>query len=75
MTDMFPRHEEFVGIVNATEADAFAHLDDQTRLSAHMSRRSWKMGWGRGTCGFRGMVVRLSWNAVELDNNLKSLPS
>jgi hypothetical protein len=44
---MFPRHEEFVGIVNATEADAFAHLDDQTRLSAHMSRRSWKMGWGR----------------------------
>jgi hypothetical protein len=44
---MFPRHEEFVGIVNATEADAFAHLDDQTRLSAHMSRRSWKMGWGK----------------------------
>src|SRR6266849_11116569 len=25
----------------------FAHLDDHTRLAAHMSRRTWRMGWGR----------------------------
>jgi hypothetical protein len=44
---MFTRHEEFSGTVNARADDVFALLDDQTRLSAHMSRRSWKMGWGR----------------------------
>lgn len=25
----------------------FAYLDDHSRLSKHMSRRSWRMGWGR----------------------------
>jgi hypothetical protein len=40
-------HEEFTDVVAATIDAAFTHLDDQTRLSAHMSKRSWKMGWGR----------------------------
>lgn len=44
---MYDRHEEFTGIVEAPTERVFEHLDDQTRLSAHMSKRSWKMGWGR----------------------------
>ena len=40
------RHEEYAGAVVAA-AEVFAHLDDQRRLSAHMSKRSWMMGWGK----------------------------
>jgi hypothetical protein len=36
-----------MGAVSARVADVFAHLDDQTRLSAHMTKRSWTMGWGK----------------------------
>lgn len=44
---MYEAHEEFNGLIGASIQDAFDHLDDQTRLSAHMSKRSWKMGWGK----------------------------
>ena len=44
---MYDRHEEHAGVVAAPSAALFEHLDDQTRLSAHMSKRSWKMGWGK----------------------------
>ena len=40
------RHEEYAGAVTAAAAEVFAHLDDQRRLSAHMSKRSWMTGWG-----------------------------
>jgi hypothetical protein len=43
----WPSHAEFSGPV-ATGANAlFAYLDDPARLSAHMGRRSWRMGGGR----------------------------
>jgi len=44
---MFERHDEYSAAINARVTEVFAHLDDQTRLSAHMSKRSWKMGWGK----------------------------
>jgi len=44
---MYGRHEESSGTVNASVDRAFEHLDDQRRLSAHMNKRSWKMGWGK----------------------------
>jgi hypothetical protein len=34
-------------IVHASAERVFERLDDQTRLSKHMSQRSWKMGWGK----------------------------
>lgn len=43
----FPYHAESHGRLQAPAERVFAHLDDHTRLSAHMSRRSWRMGWGR----------------------------
>jgi len=44
---MFARHEEYIGDVRASPAELFFVLDDQFRLSAHMTKRSWKMGWGK----------------------------
>ena len=43
----YSRHEEHSASINASAERIFDHLDDQTRLSAHMSKRSWQMGWGR----------------------------
>ena len=43
----FPYHAESQGRLQAPAGRVFAHLDDHTRLAAHMSRRSWRMGWGR----------------------------
>jgi hypothetical protein len=44
---MFTRHGEFTSTIDAPPDKVFPSLDDQTRLSAHMSKRSWKMGWGK----------------------------
>ena len=44
---MYALHEESRGVVKASTEKVFARLDDHTRLSAHMNRRSWKMGWGK----------------------------
>ena len=38
---------EFSAIVQAPVERVFNWLDDQTRLAQHMSKRSWKMGWGK----------------------------
>lgn len=44
---MYAHHEEASVDVPASAEHVFAHLDDQRRLSAHMSKRSWRMGWGK----------------------------
>ena len=44
---MYSRHEEYEGKLKASPEQLFELLDDQTRLSAHMTKRSWKMGWGK----------------------------
>ena len=44
---MYSRHEEHSAIINASAERVFDRLEDQTRLSEHMSKRSWQMGWGR----------------------------
>jgi hypothetical protein len=44
---MYLRHEACEGKLKASPEQLFELLDDQTRLSAHMTKRSWKMGWGK----------------------------
>jgi len=44
---MYSEHAEHSEIVAASPELVFDLLDDQARLSKHMSKRSWKMGWGR----------------------------
>lgn len=58
--DTTTRHQEASDVVAAMPDQVFAHLDDQTRLGAHMARRSWMMGGGRMTFDFderRGQAV------------------
>jgi len=44
---MFTYHYESTAIVRSPVTQAFAYIDDPTRLSSHMSESSWKMGGGR----------------------------
>ena len=44
---MYARHEEHIGLIAASPQQVFDRLDDQTKLSSHMSERSWKLGWGK----------------------------
>lgn len=45
--DSYPFHAESSARIRASAERVFAHLDDHSRLAAHMSQRSWRMGWGR----------------------------
>lgn len=54
------RHRQASVQVAAAPEQVFAHLDDQTRLAAHMARPSMMMGGGRMTYAFderRGQAV------------------
>lgn len=54
------RHKEASARIAATAERLFAHLDDQSRLAAHMSRPSVMMGGGRMNYDFddaRGQAV------------------
>ncbi len=44
---MYSRHEEHSATIDASAERVFDQLDDPTRLSGHMSKRSWRMGGGR----------------------------
>jgi hypothetical protein len=44
---MYSRHEEHSAPVRAAAERIFDKLDDPTHLTEHMSKRTWKMGWGR----------------------------
>lgn len=64
------RHEEASAQVAAACERVFAHLDDQTRLAAHMARPSMMMGGGRMTYEFDeakgqavGSHIRMGGNA------------
>jgi hypothetical protein len=66
------RHESS-GTVAAPPDVVFDHLDDHARMSEHMSRRSWKTGWGRMTIDFDagkgrevGSHIRLAGRAFGL---------
>ena len=43
----YGRHAEHSAPINGSADQVFDHLDDPTRLTEHMSTRSWKLGWGR----------------------------
>jgi hypothetical protein len=44
---MYAEHAEYTAVISASVEQVFNWLDDQTRLSQHMSKRSWKVGWGK----------------------------
>ena len=65
---MYDRHEASHGVIAAPIHAVFDLLDDHARLSAHMSVRSWRMGWGKvdsqtDTGRFRAQGSRLASQA------------
>ena len=44
---MLPLHYQSNALVQAPMDQVFAHVDDHTRLSSHMSEPSWRTGGGR----------------------------
>jgi len=44
---MYSEHAEYTAVIPASVEQVFNWLDDQMRLSQHMRKRSWKMGWGK----------------------------
>jgi len=67
LQDRFPRHYEAKSAINASAEMVFAHVDDQARLSSHMSQSSWETGGGSMKIEFDkdhgqtvGSLIRLS---------------
>ncbi|HEU4993631.1 MAG TPA: hypothetical protein VFT29_02390 [Gemmatimonadaceae bacterium] len=67
---MYSRHEEYTSSVSVPAERLFEHLDDQTRLSAHMNKRSWKMGWGRMDLRFDDKRGRAVGSHIVLDGRV-----
>ena len=63
---MLPHHYETSGFVAAIAEQVFAHLDDHTRLSSHMSKSSWKMGGGRMALQFDEQQGRRVGSRIRL---------
>ena len=66
----FPYHAERHGRIQAPAGRVFAHLDDHRRLSAHMSRRSWRMGWGRMTLHLDELSGRAAGSRMRLEGRV-----
>ena len=67
---MYSRHEEYRSSVAAPAERVFAHLDDQMRLSAHMNKRSWKMGWGKMELRLDGKRGQAVGSRIVLDGRV-----
>ena len=67
---MYSRHEEYVGLVNAPADRVFEYLDDQTRLSSHMKKRSWRMGWGKMNLTLDEMQGRVVGSHIVLEGRV-----
>ena len=70
----FPRHFENSINVNAPAAQVFAHLDDQRRLSAHMSQSSWMMVGSRMDFEFDAAEGRAVGSKISLRGRVLGVP-
>ena len=66
----YPFRVESRGRLLAPAERVFAHLDDHSRLSAHMSRRSWRMGWGRMNLHLDERAGRAVGSRIRLDGRV-----
>ena len=66
----YPFHAESQSRIRATAERVFAHLDDHERLAAHMSQRSWRMGWGRMELQLDERAGRAIGSRIRLDGRV-----
>jgi hypothetical protein len=65
-----PYHAQSDGHLPAPAERVFAHLDDHTRLAAHMNQRSWRMGWGRMNLHLDELKGRAIGSLMRLDGRV-----
>ena len=68
--DAYPYHAESHGRLRASPERVFAHLDDHTRLAAHMNRRSWRMAWGRMNLQLDAQAGRAVGSRMRLEGRV-----
>ena len=59
-------HDQSEAIIKAAQAEVFAYLDDQTRLAAHMEKRSMMMLGGRMTYEFDAAKGRAVGSVIRM---------
>ena len=59
-------HDHAEAIITASQAEVFAYLDDQTRLAAHMEKRSMMMLGGRMTYEFDAAQGRAVGSVIRM---------
>ena len=59
-------HDQSEAIIKASQAEVFAYLDDQTRLAAHMEKRSMMMLGGRMTYEFDAAKGRAVGSVIRM---------
>ena len=59
-------HDHSEAIISASQAEVFAYLDDQTRLAAHMEKRSMMMLGGRMTYEFDAAQGRAVGSVIRM---------
>ncbi len=77
---MLPLRCKSTGFVQSPIDQVFAHIDDHTRLSSHMSEPSWRTGWGRfqtrideGRGQRVGSRIRLSGRVLGIDLSVEEI--
>ena len=70
----FPRHFEDSVEISARADAVFAHLDDQRRLSAHMSQSSWMMIGSRMDFEFDAAEGRAVGSKITLRGRVLGVP-
>ncbi len=77
---MLPLRHESSGLVQSPMDQVFAHIDDHTRLSSHMSEPSWRTGGGRmkteldaGRGQKVGSRIRLSGRVFGIELSVEEL--
>ena len=66
-------HHQKQAIIAASQAEVFAYLDDQTRLAAHMEKRSMMMLGGRMTYTFDAGEGRAVGSVIQMGGHILGL--
>lgn len=66
-------HDHAEAIITASQAEVFAYLDDQTRLAAHMGKRTMMMLGGRMTYQFDAAQGRAVGSVIRMGGSFLGL--
>ena len=66
-------HDQSEAIIKASQAEVFDYLDDQTRLAAHMEKRSMMMMGGRMTYEFDAAKGRAVGSVIQMGGSFLGL--